>query len=211
MPTAQINDFSLYYELRGAGGEPVVLIHGAQGDARLLEPFVPWLSERYQLLLFDQRGLGRSGKPDVPYSTALIADDAAKLMDAVGWASAHVVGVSMGGMVAQELALNHPGRVRSLVLGCTAAEGREDVDSNPAYTTGDLASGDRARLLAEAIFTPAHLQRRPEVVEALAEMRRQAPIDPRGFARRLEAPARPQRVGAPGPDSLPHPGHHRGR
>ena len=108
MPTAQINDFSLYYELRGAGGEPVILIHGAQGDARLLEPFVPWLSDRYQLLLFDQRGLGRSGKPDVPYSTALIADDTAKLMDVVGWASAHVVGVSMGGMVAQELALNHP-------------------------------------------------------------------------------------------------------
>src|ERR1700709_1990805 len=102
MPTAQIGDIELYFE-RAGSGPPLLFISGTGGDLRAKPNiFSGPLAKSFDLLAYDQRGLGQSSKPDRGYTMADYADDAAALMDHVGWASALVVGVSFGGMVAQE-------------------------------------------------------------------------------------------------------------
>ncbi|MEV6286726.1 alpha/beta fold hydrolase [Kribbella sp. NPDC051770] len=111
----------LYAERRGAG-EPLLLIMGMAGHHRIWgEPFLSGLAEHFEVLTFDQRGIGTSDRADGEFSTADLADDAARVLDEAGWDTAHVFGISLGGMVAQELALNHRDRVRRLTLGCTSA------------------------------------------------------------------------------------------
>ena len=108
MPIAAVNGLSLYFERAGAG-EPLLFISGTGGDLRTNpNQFDGPFPKAFDMISHDQRGLGRSDKPDVRYSMADYADDAAALMASQGWDSAHVVGVSFGGMVAQELALRHP-------------------------------------------------------------------------------------------------------
>ena len=119
MAKARVNGIDLYYEVHGEG-EPLVFISGLGGHVAE----VPYLAEsygrRFRFVAFDGRGCGRSDKPDGEYSIAGYADDAAALLDAIGIESATVYGSSMGGMVAQELALGHPAKVRALILGCTS-------------------------------------------------------------------------------------------
>jgi len=146
MPTAQIGALELYYERAGAG-PPLLFISGTGSDLRNKpNVFDGPFAKTFDLLAYDQRGLGRSSKPDVDYSMADYADDAAALLDAVGWASAKVVGVSFGGMVAQELALRHPAKVERLVLGCTSPGG-EGGASYPFHEIQHLKGEERARFL----------------------------------------------------------------
>lgn len=113
----------LHHERAGVG-PPLLYIGGTGGDLRSKpNVFDGPLVERFEVLAYDQRGQGRSDKPDELYSMAQYADDAAGLVDLVGWSSAHVMGVSFGGMVAQELAVRHPERVDRLVLACTSSGG----------------------------------------------------------------------------------------
>src|ERR1700730_13151311 len=111
MQRAKINGIEIAYQLRGAGA-PLVMIRGAQGDQTMFAGLASALESDFHVLTFDQRGSGLSEKPDMEYSIALLADDAAALMDHVGFAAAHVIGVSMGGTIAQELALRHAHKVR---------------------------------------------------------------------------------------------------
>ena len=146
MPIAAVNGLSLYFERAGAG-EPLLFISGTGGDLRTKpNQFDGPFPKAFDMISHDQRGLGRSDKPDVRYSMADYADDAAALMANQGWDSAHVVGVSFGGMVAQELALRHPGRVRRLVLACTSPGGAGGA-SFPFHEIEHLKGEERAKYL----------------------------------------------------------------
>ena len=126
MSTAKIGAIDLYYEEQGTG-YPLLLIMGLAADSQAWLFQVPELAQHYRTISFDNRGIGRSNKPAGPYAIDAMADDAAGLLDALDIERAHVVGVSMGGMIAQELVLRHPSRVRGLVLACTFPEPDADV------------------------------------------------------------------------------------
>ena len=126
MSTVHVNGIDLYYEEHGEG-EPLLLIMGWGGNAATWKPQLPGLAERFRVIAFDNRGVGRSSAPEAPYSIAQMAEDTLGLLDALRVPRAHVFGISMGGMVAQELALRHPERLDALVLGCTTPGGRRSV------------------------------------------------------------------------------------
>ncbi|MCC7267068.1 MAG: alpha/beta fold hydrolase [Caulobacteraceae bacterium] len=123
MPMIAANGLQLYFE-RAGEGPPLLFISGTGGDLRVKpNVFDGAFGRTFDLIAYDQRGLGRSDKPDRPYSMADYADDAAALLDALGIGAIKVVGVSFGGMVAQELVLRHPAKIERLVLACTSPGG----------------------------------------------------------------------------------------
>jgi 3-oxoadipate enol-lactonase len=122
MPFAKVNDIDLHYKLDGDGEEVIVLINGLADDVETwfaqIDDFV---SAGYRVLRIDNRGIGASSKPAGPYSSRMLADDAKALVDSLGITDFHLMGVSMGGMIAQEYALAYPGDLRSVTFGCTYA------------------------------------------------------------------------------------------
>jgi len=120
----------IYWDEQGQG-EPILLIMGLAYPSQMWYRTRPLLASKYRTVALDNRGIGQSDVPQGPYPIALMASDAAAVLDAAGIESAHVFGVSMGGMIAQEFALQYPARVRSLILGCTAAGGPTAVRAEP--------------------------------------------------------------------------------
>jgi pimeloyl-ACP methyl ester carboxylesterase len=137
MSTARVGDVELYYEEHGQG-DPCLLIMGLAADSSAWMFQVPAFAERYRTIVFDNRGVGRSSKPAGAYTIHQMADDAAGLLDVLGIARTHVVGVSMGGMIAQELVLRQPARVRSLVLGCTYPEPDEEIERTRQFSVAEF-------------------------------------------------------------------------
>ncbi len=124
MPITNLGGHPFYFERHGAGA-PLLFLGGTGGDLRRPETRL-WgpLARQFDLLTLDQRGMGQSYKgDDASFTMADYADDAARLMESQGWKAAHVIGVSFGGMVAQEFALRHPAMVERLILCCTASGG----------------------------------------------------------------------------------------
>ena len=120
MPKITVNDIAIYYEIHGEG-QPLLLIAGLGTDLTLYEPITRELSKKYRVIVFDNRGVGRTDKPDIPYSIERMAGDTAGLLEALHLDSVHVLGISMGGRIAMALTLQYPRLVKSLVLTSTAA------------------------------------------------------------------------------------------
>jgi 3-oxoadipate enol-lactonase len=152
MTLIDVGDLSLDYERSGnADGPSLLLIMGMSGTAlHWGEPFLDLLRTDFDVIAYDHHGVGASSPLDGPITTREMADDAAGLLAALGLDDAHVMGISMGGMIAQELALNHPGRVRTLTLGCTYCGGEGSALASEADLAGlveAMGSGDRERAL----------------------------------------------------------------
>ena len=143
------------YVVEGQGDAPVLLVMGFGFSGKAWRPQVTALAPRHPVVWYDNRGVGESEPATAPYGIADLADDAAALLDHLGWARAHVVGVSMGGMIAQELALRHRARLRSLTLIATMAG-------------GTLAKLPTAQGMA--LFARAQLQQGPGRLAALAQL-----------------------------------------
>ena len=150
MPIANVGDIQLDYERSGSGA-PLLLIMGLSGTAlHWRESFLVPLRRDFEVIVYDHHGVGASSRLEGPITIAEMARDAVGLLDALEIDSAHVLGISMGGMIAQELALAHPERVRTLTLGCTYCGGE-----GSALTSREVAlqlaearlSGDRERAL----------------------------------------------------------------
>lgn len=176
----------IYWDEQGEG-DPVLLIMGLGWASALWHRSRPVLRAQYRTIVFDNRGVGRSDVPAGPYPIALMAADAAAVLDAAGVDRAHVFGVSMGGMIAQEFALNYPRRVRSLILGCTAAGGPNAVRAEPAVIDLLTRRGMSPEELALAINPYIYDQGTSrERVEEDMMLRKQWWPDPAGHLAQLQ-------------------------
>ncbi len=144
MPFIKVNDIDVYYEISGSGPR-LLFINGTGGDLRKKPNIfdLPF-AKHFTVLAFDQRGLGQTSKPNEQYSMQGYANDAVALMKKLGWEKAHVMGVSFGGMVAQELAINYPEIVDKLILACTSAGGKGG-ESYPLHEISSLSMEKKAK------------------------------------------------------------------
>jgi 3-oxoadipate enol-lactonase len=161
----------MFYVEAGTG-DPLILVMGLGGDHLAWGLQIPAFAARYRVIAFDNRGVGQTDAPDIPYTTAMMADDTVGLLDALGIERAHVCGVSMGGMIAQEIALRHPARVRTLQLHATLA--RPDAYMKTlveAWRKVRVALGrdEAARVRALWLFAPCSYEERPEFIELVLQ------------------------------------------
>ena len=181
----------LHWESSG-DGEPVLLIMGLGMNATGWWRTIPVLAERFRVITFDNRGVGRSPRTPGPYSVAQLADDAAGVLDAAGEDAAHVYGISLGGMIAQDLALRHPQRVRKLVLGATTPGGEHAVSAAPEIQAFLRL---RAQMTAETAvwasapinYAPATRRDHGDRIAADIVQRLRFPIEPEPYAAQLAA------------------------
>jgi len=126
MPYVVNEGVKIYWNEEGQG-EPVLLIMGLGYSSEMWHRTLPVLSEQYRTIFYDNRGVGKTDAPPGPYMIPAMARDAEAVIRAAGCKRVHIFGISMGGMIAQELALNHPEMVQSLILGCTTCGGPQSV------------------------------------------------------------------------------------
>jgi pimeloyl-ACP methyl ester carboxylesterase len=152
----------LHYLVEGHG-PPLVLVGGKTSDIEgAWWRYIPVLAQKLRVIAFDNRGSGASDKPDTPYTTRLMADDALAVLEAAGERSAHWFGLSLGGMILQELALSHPDAVSSLILGATRCRGSDETGSRPAETQPALANNPLRRFAS--LYAPEFILEHPDWV-----------------------------------------------
>jgi 3-oxoadipate enol-lactonase len=193
MPTVKVGDINIYYESHG-DGEPLLLINGYGQYSGQWAALIPPFSKGYRVIIFDNRGTGRSDKPEMPYTMKMLAADARGLLDAVGVDKANIFGVSMGGMIAQEFALNYPDKVMSLILGCTNCGGKQSVVPtkealaflfNPEMAK--LPVEQLARETAPWLWTKGFIDKHPEAVDMYVDITVKYPTPPHGFSGQAQA------------------------
>jgi pimeloyl-ACP methyl ester carboxylesterase len=193
MPKIQAGEVNLNYDVAG-NGEPLLMIMGLGASSAVWDPgLVAELARTFRVITFDNRGTGNSDKPDAPYSIEMFADDAAGLLGQLKVARAHIFGVSMGGMIAQEFALRHPGRTATLTLGCTTAGGAHAVppplESLKVLTAPreGIAPDELVRRSWPLTHTPKYIAENRAVLEAAIARLLKFPTPPFAFQRQLEA------------------------
>jgi len=197
----KVNDINMYYEIHG-DGFPLVMIHGFAANLDWWPPYlIEEVSKNFKTILFDNRGAGRTDKLDIEYSIKGMADDTVGLMDALKIERAHVLGISMGGFIAQELVLNYPERIEKLVLCSTMCHGSKAIPIPPKAT--QILMRDREGLPQEEIiqdwipilFSEDFIKNNPEFIEDFIRRALIAPIPPYSakrqlFGAELRSPAR---------------------
>ncbi|MEM2213892.1 MAG: alpha/beta hydrolase [Candidatus Nezhaarchaeales archaeon] len=190
MPKVRVGDVNIYYEIKGEGN-PLVMIMGLAGNLDWWDPkMISEFSKHFKLILFDNRGAGRSDMGQKPFSIKLFADDTVGLMDALGISKANVLGFSMGGMIAQELVLNYPERVEKLVLCSTFCGARRGVLPPPQpVPLDDLAENPRKvmEFMAKTIFTEEFINNNPQAFEDMIQRMLKAPITKEAFIQQFYA------------------------
>ncbi|MEM1659392.1 MAG: alpha/beta fold hydrolase [Candidatus Jordarchaeales archaeon] len=193
MPYAKVRDINMYYEVYGSGF-PLVMIMGLGANTYWWDPYlIDEFSKHFKVVVFDNRGAGRTDKPAVDYTMKMFADDTVGLMDYLGIKKAHILGVSMGGMIAQEIALNYPERVEKLVLCVTAPGGRVTVPPKPEAMA--LLTMDRSKLTDEQIametikvlYPKEFIEKHPEIVKVSLERLSKYVIPTDAFMRQINA------------------------
>ncbi len=193
MPFVRVDGLNIYYEIHGEG-KPLVMIMGLGVDSSWWPPeVIEGLARHFQVVIFDNRGAGRSSKPRVKYTIRDMAEDTVKLMDYLGIDRAHILGVSMGGMIAQEIALTFPERVEKLVLVVTTPGLRCGEPPGPEAMEHLLL--DRSsippevliRKTLEALFPKAWLEENMDKVSRLAERALRYVMPQYAYERQLEA------------------------
>ncbi|MDQ3963721.1 MAG: alpha/beta hydrolase [Actinomycetota bacterium] len=159
MPYAHNGGARIYWETEG-DGPPLLLIMGLGYSMVMWHRLRPVLAERFSVIVFDNRGVGNSDVPEPPYSIPEMTSDAVAVLDAARVDEAHVLGVSMGSVIAQELALTYPERVRSLVLACTACGGPDAVPAEPEVVDtlvarAQMTPEEGVRVMVPFIYDPA--------------------------------------------------------
>jgi pimeloyl-ACP methyl ester carboxylesterase len=189
MPVVQLNGIERFYQETGQG-DPLLLINGIGGTSLGWEPLLPALAERFRVITSDNRGVGRSAAPPGPYTTRHLADDAAALLTHLGVTRTHVVGSSMGGMIAQELVLTYPQLVDRLVLFAACARPRRAIID--PWLTFVVQMKERLDPTAVTLgwlpwlYPPAFLAQ-PEWVEAVLAWQEPYPSSAHGIAAQAEA------------------------
>jgi 3-oxoadipate enol-lactonase len=172
MPTAKVGDINIYYEVHGRG-EALVLVMGRGANSGWWFRQIPAFSQRYRVVAFDNRGAGRSDKPEIPYTMEMMTADLVGLLETIGINSAHIFGVSLGGMITQHLALDYPQKVTSLILGCTSCGGPHSIQrsSDVAAALADfgrmqrLTPAEMAKEMLTFMVSQEFINKNPGLVE----------------------------------------------
>jgi pimeloyl-ACP methyl ester carboxylesterase len=189
MPKIRAGEIEIHYEIHGEG-EPLVLISGLGYDLWMWHKMVPGLAEHFQVIAFDNRGVGGTDKPAGPYTAQMLAGDTAALLKALGIEQAAIMGHSMGGYVAQALVLSRPEMVGKLILSATNFGGPHHVPITPeamAVLT-DTQSDPIERLRRGIVIStaPGYAEEHPEAIDEWVAYRVQHPIDPAGYQAQLQ-------------------------
>lgn len=192
MAIARVGEVNIEYYVEGAG-PPLLMIMGMGGQASAWgEPFLSELRKRFRTIRFSNRGTGLSDKPATPTTMHEMADDAAGLLDELGIEKAHVLGISLGGMIAQELVLNHARRVQGLVLGCTSCGASHGV-SVPAETLArfgglmNLPVKERIRRFWEITVTQEFMESGKRFLDEIIEIALKTPTPMETFVKQIAA------------------------
>jgi pimeloyl-ACP methyl ester carboxylesterase len=180
MPKMKINDIELYYEVHGEG-TPLVLISGLGYPMWQWHLMMPYLEKHFQVITFDNRGVGQSDKPAGPYTASMLAKDTVELLDALNIDKATVMGHSMGGFIAQAMALEYPERVSKLILASTNFGGPRHIPVTPEAMAvlSDVKSDPLTRLRNGIVVStaPGFAERQPELIQKWLDWRVANPLD----------------------------------